>query len=164
MLINKTTCYLVNSSNISIFKTKNMEIYQPIEVNQKLIEAFNRLVPQLNDTIKPPTAQQLDDILQSDGTILFVGEENGKIVGTLSLVIYKIPTGIKAWIEDVIVDESVRGKGYGKELMVHAIEHTRMLGIEKLNLTSSPFRTAANKMYQNLEFKLRETNVYRMTL
>lgn len=140
-----------------------MRIYIPQKVESGLVEAFDRLIPQLNESITPPTEAQLKAILQSEDTILFVGEKDGTIVATLSLVIYKIPTGVKAWIEDVIVDKTVRGKGYGKKMMEHAIAHTQRLGIEKLNLTSSPFRTAANRLYQSLDFKLRETNVYRRT-
>lgn len=141
-----------------------MHIYQPSQATTELVAAFERLIPQLNDTITPPTLEELDRVIKSESTCLFVGEKENKIIATISLVIYKIPTGTKAWIEDVITDESARGHGYGKQLMEHAIAHARSIGIKKINLTSSPFREAANKLYLNIGFELRETNMYRLEL
>ena len=79
----------------------------------------------------------------------------------LSLVVFGIPTGIKAWVEDVVVDDGARGKGVGKSLMRHAMEQAKKLGAKTVDLTSRPSREAANKLYQSLGFETRQTNVYR---
>ncbi len=141
-----------------------MTIYQVTEATPKLAEAFLRLIPQLNPTSRIPNQQELQEVIETENTYLFVGEENGKIIGTISLVFYRIPTGDKAWIEDVIVDESTRGKGYGNKLIQHAIDFAKSKGILKVNLTSNPTRIAANKMYQKLGFELYITNMYRLDL
>lgn len=133
-------------------------------VTPSLVAAFEKLLPQLNTSIAPPTFKELESLIASENTFLFTGEVDGIIVGTISLVIYRIPTGLKAWIEDVIVDETVRGRGYGKQLIEHAIGFLRGKEIRLVNLTSGPARVAANKMYQQLGFELRETNVYRLEL
>jgi ribosomal protein S18 acetylase RimI-like enzyme len=97
------------------------------------------------------------------GTTLFVARMNDEIVGTLTLVVFRIPTGIRAWIEDVAVDEAAGGKGVGKALTRAAIEHAFEAGARTVDLTSRPSREVANGMYQRLGFERRETNVYRYT-
>ncbi len=139
-----------------------MTIFQVTEVTPTLIKAFQRLIPQLNPASRVPNQAELQEVIDSKNTFLFAGTENDEIVGTISLVVYKIPTGNKAWIEDVIVDETMRGKGYGRKLMLHAIEFAKSRGISKINLTSNPTRIAANKMYQQLGFEQYITNMYRL--
>jgi ribosomal protein S18 acetylase RimI-like enzyme len=95
---------------------------------------------------------------------LFVAREHGEIVGSLSLVLFRIPTGLRAWIEDVVVDESARGKGVGEALSRAAIDHALKAGAKTVDLTSRPSREAANRLYERLGFKKRETNVYRYEL
>lgn len=141
-----------------------MKITRATTVTQHLVTAFECLIPQLNSLITPPTRNELEAILSSDNTAIFICEDGINIVGTLTFAICNLPTGTKAWIEDVIVDESVRGLGYGKRLILHAIDYAKNYGIEKIYLTSNPSRIAANQMYQNLGFKQYETNVYRLIL
>jgi ribosomal protein S18 acetylase RimI-like enzyme len=86
---------------------------------------------------------------------------DGVIVGSLTLVIFHIPTGIRAWIEDVVVDVDARGKGVGEALNKFALAEAKRQGATTVDLTSRPSREAANRLYQRLGFKARETNVYR---
>lgn len=141
-----------------------MKIYKLEIVTDPVLKAFEMLIPQLSSTCNLPTKKVLEDIVNSSSTELFIAEENNKILGTLSLVFNKIPTGDKVWIEDVVVDKAARGKGLGKELIQFAIEYVTNKNINKINLTSSPDRVAANKLYQKLGFIQRETNVYRLTI
>ena len=103
----------------------------------------------------------MERVIKSEDTFVFVAEDGGEILGTVTLALYRIPSGTKAWIEDVVVDESARGKGVSVDLMKHALDAARNIGVEKVDLTSQPFRVAANNLYVKLGFELRETNVYR---
>lgn len=141
-----------------------MQIEILSDVDNKTITAFNRLMQQLSSNYKPIAKEYLIDIINSSNIIIFVAKENETIIGSLSLVFYNIPTGMKAWVEDVVIDQSVRGKGIGKALIEQAIVYAKQSGASKLDLTSSPERVAANKLYQKLNFEKRETNVYRLML
>lgn len=141
-----------------------MKIYQPKEATEKLVLAIERLLPQLNTSIDLLTFQQLNALINDENTYFFVGEKDDKIIATISIVICKLPAGEKAWIEDVIVDESVRGLGYGKDLLVFAIDFLRKKGVARVNLTSNSSRIAANSLYQSLGFQIRETNFYRLEI
>ena len=143
------------------------------EATPELVEAFARLVPQLSSSSPPPSAEQLAEIVASPSTVLLVarlggeGEEQGRggaIVGTLTLVLFRIPTALRAWIEDVVVDESVRGRGVGEALNRAALDRAAAAGARTVDLTSRPSRAAANRLYQRLGFVERETNVYRFEL
>lgn len=141
-----------------------MQIEILSDVDNKTITAFNRLMQQLSSNYKPIAKEYLIDMINSSNIIIFVAKENETIIGSLSLVFYNIPTGMKVWIEDVVIDQSVRGKGIGKALIEQAIVYAKQSGASKLDLTSSPERVAANKLYQKLNFEKRETNVYRLML
>lgn len=141
-----------------------MQIEILSDVDNKTITAFNRLMQQLSSNYRPIAKEYLIDIINSSNIIIFVAKENETIIGSLSLVFYNIPTGMKAWVEDVVIDQSVRGKGVGKALIEQAIVYAKQSGASKLDLTSSPERVAANKLYQKLNFEKRETNVYRLML
>jgi len=138
------------------------------EINRFSVRVFNavlRLMPQLAPDSELPTKKQFKGILTSERTHFFIAElDNKEIVGILTIVIYDIPSGTKVWIEDVVVDESQRGKGFGKELLLFAINFARSTGAESIELTSRPSRIAANQLYQKSGFVIRETNVYRYTL
>lgn len=135
------------------------------EVSDEMVEAFARLVPQLSTSSLPPTRQELEEMVTSDCSILFLArDDDGKIVGTLTLVVFRIPTGRRAWIEDVVVDETARGRGIGEALTRAALEHAAQLGVRTVDLTSRPSREAANRLYQKIGFVRRETNLYRYTL
>jgi ribosomal protein S18 acetylase RimI-like enzyme len=134
------------------------------EVTPELISAFELLIPQLSSSNPPPTSSELQKIVSSDSSTLFVARVDGKIVGSLTLAIFRIPTGVRAWIEDVVVDGSARGHGVGEALNQAALSEARAQGAVTVDLTSRPSREAANRLYQRLGFVQRDTNVYRFTL
>ncbi|MBO3098727.1 GNAT family N-acetyltransferase [Gelidibacter pelagius] len=141
-----------------------MKIYKLLTVTDQVLDAFKRLIPQLAPDCALPTKKDLEAIVNSGTTLLFMAEENNEILGTLTLVFTKIPTGDKLWIEDVVVDHSARGKGVGVKLMEFSIAYAKSKNMKTINLTSSPDRIAANTLYQKLGFIQRETNVYRLTI
>lgn len=141
-----------------------MKIIEIREVDEELMEAVSRLVPQLNSKADIPDAVAIKKIVHSDATIFLMVREAGEWAGSLSLVVYDIPTGRQARIEDVVVDTAFRGHGIGKALMEEAIRRAKEAGAKALSLTSRPSRVAANQLYLNMGFKLHETNVYTLTL
>jgi ribosomal protein S18 acetylase RimI-like enzyme len=135
------------------------------QVTGELVEAFARLVPQLSKSNPPPTERELAAIVASRASVLFLAyDEDDEIVGSLTLVLFRIPTGLRAWIEDVVVDESARGKGVGHRMNEAAIDYARKAGAKTIDLTSRPSRDVANRLYQRLGFAKRDTNVYRYVL
>ncbi len=133
-------------------------------VDDELLEAFNRLIPQLSSSSPPPSRDHLAAMVDSEDTVLFVARVDGRILGSLTLAFYRIPTGTKAWIEDVVVDEDARGHGVGALLNQAAIDEARSRGAKDISLTSRPSREAANRLYRRIGFEPRATNVYRYTL
>jgi len=133
------------------------------EATQELCEALQRLIPQLGAHKAPPTLEDLRALIRSEASRLLVArdpDESGPIAGVLCLTVYRVPTGLRSIIEDVIVDESMRGRGIGEALMRHAMELARASGAEGVSLTSNPSREAANRLYQSMGFELRKTNPY----
>jgi ribosomal protein S18 acetylase RimI-like enzyme len=141
-----------------------VEVVEASEVDDDLVQGFARLVPQLSSSSLPPTAAALTEIVTSPHSVLFLARLDGRLVGSLTLALYRIPTGLKAWIEDVVVDGSARGMGVGEALNVAAIEEARRRGAKHVSLTSRAARETANRLYQRLGFDRYETNVYRLTL
>lgn len=135
-------------------------------VTPELVEAFARLVPQLSRSSPPPGEPELDEMVNAAGTHVLMARlgENGLLVGTLTLVLFRIPTGVRAWVEDVIVDESARGRGVGEALSRQALETAAGAGARTVDLTSRPSREAANRLYQRLGYERRDTNVWRYRL
>jgi ribosomal protein S18 acetylase RimI-like enzyme len=135
------------------------------EVTAEVIEAVARLVPQLSRSAPVPTDEELAEIVASPATLLLAARSgegrHGRIVGLLTLAVFRIPTGVRAWIEDVVVDESERGKGVGEALTREAVRQAAAAGARTVDLTSRPSREAANRLYRRLGFVVRETNVYR---
>ena len=130
-----------------------------------IYKAVSELLRQLIPEQEPLSAEKFTGILKTGNTHIFIAMiEKKKIIGMLTLVTYNIMSGKKVWIEDVVVDESQRGKGTGKELMLHAIGFARSSGAASVELTSRPSRIAANKLYLQLGFICRETNVYKLPL
>ena len=129
-------------------------------VNDDLFAAVNRLLPQLSSAT-PPSIEELQAIVDDPDTALFVAKLDGAVVGMLTLVLFRIPTGVKAWIEDVVVDGAARGHGVGDALNRAALAHARAHGAPAVSLTSRPSREAANRLYQRIGFTVRDTNVYR---
>ena len=145
---------------------------EPVPVVEELLECSNdslsaieRLVTQLSRSAAPPTRARLAEIISSPACQLLVSRDaGGNVVGMLTLVLFPIPTGIRAWIEDVVVDHSARGQGVGARLVREAVARARLAGARTVDLTSRPDREAANALYVREGFKLRESNVYRVTL
>lgn len=133
-------------------------------VTTEVVEAFERLIPQLSSSNPPPGAEALGRMADSTASRLLVAVEDGVILGSLTLAIFEIPTGIRAWIEDVVVDGDARGKGVGEQLNRRALELAAEAGATTVDLTSRPSREAANRLYQRIGFEARETNVYRYKL
>ena len=141
-----------------------LEIREATEVDDALVAAMARLVPQLSASIPAPDAAALSAIVASDASVLLLAEEDGEVVGAMTLVVFTIPTGVRAWIEDVVVDEAARGRGVGNALNRAAIERAREAGARTVDLTSRPSREVANHLYRRLGFEQRDTNVYRLDL
>jgi ribosomal protein S18 acetylase RimI-like enzyme len=131
------------------------------EVTEELVEGLNFLLPQLSTNAAPLNATDVAQLLASPSTVVFVARKEGRLVGSLTLVIVPIPTGLRAWIEDVVVDETARSAGVGEALTNAAIEESRRRHVRSIDLTTRPSREAANRLYARLGFERRETNVYR---
>jgi ribosomal protein S18 acetylase RimI-like enzyme len=131
-------------------------------VSDAVVEAFARLVPQLSRTSPAPSRSELEEIAATQ--TLLVDRDGDALSGALTLVLYRIPTGLRARIEDVVVDETARGRGVGEALTREAIRVAREAGARHVELTSHPSREAANRLYRRLGFELRETNVFRLPL
>jgi ribosomal protein S18 acetylase RimI-like enzyme len=134
------------------------------EVTEGLVEDLNRLLPQLSASAAPLTTSLVKSLVGSPVTTLFVARVEESVVGTMTLANFDIPTGPRAWIEDVVVDEATRGTGVGEALTMAAIDEARRLGVHSLDLTSRPSREAANRLYTRMGFTSRETNVFRLGL
>ena len=140
-----------------------MHIQIVSEVTEELYEALQRLVPQLGSHKLPPTWEELKELIESESSTLLVArepDEGGLIEGILCITVYRVPTGLRSIIEDVVVDEKARRRGIGEALVHHAIELARAAGADGVSLTSNPQREAANKLYQAMGFQLRQTNAY----
>jgi len=133
-------------------------------VDDELVSALAGLVPQLSSSNPAPSQAQLDEIVSSPVTELFVARVDGQIAGALTLAVFRLPTGLRAWIEDVVVDSDARGAGVGEALNRAALAEAKRRGAVTVDLTSRPSREAANRLYQRLGFVARETNVYRFKL
>jgi len=142
-----------------------MKIEQLKEYSDELMAVIVRLLPQLTNFSPIPSKKEVVDIFENPGTTIWVlKDDQQKIAGMLTLVIYKTPTGTHAWIEDVVIEKKLRGQGNGKMLTLAAIEFAKRNQAKAISLTSRPFREAANRLYQNLGFQLVDTNLYRLDL
>lgn len=146
-----------------------IEIREATEVGPELVEAFVRLTPQLSSSNPAPTSGELAEIVASPATVLLVATDPARsgadaVVGSLTLALFRIPTGLRAWIEDVVVDGSARGQGVGEALSRAALDVARGRGARTVDLTSRPSREAANRLYLRIGFTRRDTNVYRYDL
>ena len=141
--------------------TVSVEVLQ--EVTDEVVEAFGVLLPQLSSSAPPADRAVLDRVVGSAATTLLIARSDGKIAGTLSLVMFPIPTGVRAWIEDVIVDEAARGQGIGQVLTAEALRIAEDAGARTVDLTSRPSREAAGRLYERVGFQSRSTRLYRYT-
>ena len=151
--------------NGDLSSARAVTVSEATEVTDELVEAFVALIPQLSTSSPPTSRSELDEIVRSEADTLFVArDDEGRIVGTLTLAMFRIPTGVRAWIEDVVVDDSARGKGAGDALVDAAVAKAGEAGAKTVDLTSRPSREAANRLYVRKGFELRTTNVYRFSL
>jgi len=143
-----------------------VQITEVASVTDEVVFALGCLVPQLSASAPPPTPEALARIVDDPRTVLFVARSDagGPIIGCLTLVMRAIPTGMRAWIEDVVVDETARNHGVGEALSRAALARAAYAGCTTVDLTSRPSREAANRLYARLGFELRDTNVYRYDL
>jgi Acetyltransferases len=140
-----------------------MYIHKVSEATEELHTALERLVPQLGIHKIPPTWEELNKLITSESSMLLVAHqsrEEDPILGILCLTIYRVPTGLRSIIEDLIVDEDARRQGIGEALMRYAIDLARKAGADGVSLTSNPKREAANELYRSMGFELRHTNPY----
>lgn len=126
--------------------------------------AVRKLLGQLTTRAVACTDEDLKHLIAQENSHLFLLTADGEIAGMLTVGIYHSPTGGKAWIEDVVIDEAHRGQGLSKLLVAHAIRFVEAQGIPLLMLTSNPSRIAANRLYQGMGFEPKQTNVYRINI
>jgi ribosomal protein S18 acetylase RimI-like enzyme len=143
-----------------------VEISEITTVDDEVVAAFGRLIPQLSRSNPAPGPDELRRIAASEASILLVArdpEAGGAVVGSLTLVVFPIPTAVRAWIEDVVVDEAARGKRVGEALVREALEIAARSGARTVDLTSRPSREAAGRLYERVGFQIRESRLYRYT-
>jgi ribosomal protein S18 acetylase RimI-like enzyme len=141
------------------------EVTDAAEVTPGLVDTFARLLPQLSSSSPPPGQPELVEMVTSPASVLLVAKDpSGTVIGSLTLALFRVPTGLRAWIEDVVVNESARGAGVGETLVLDAVHRAQLAGARSVDLTSRPSRESANRLYRRLGFEERTTNVYRRTL
>lgn len=144
----------------------DVEIEVVQKVTDEVVGAFGRLLPQLSTSARPLDVGALTAIASAESTHVLIARVGGDIVGTLTVVIFPIPTGVRAWIEDVVVDQEARGKEFGgkrvgEALTIEAIRLASEAGARTVDLTTRPTRVAAGKLYERLGFEQRDSRVYR---
>jgi ribosomal protein S18 acetylase RimI-like enzyme len=160
MTLSNFTVNLCNTDTL-IAMASSVPVEIASQATEELLAACHRLIPQLSSSAKPMTNSELAEIVKSDSTSMFVARVDNQIVGLLTLAVFRIPTAVRAWIEDVVVDSSARGHGVGEALNMAAIAEAKRRGAKTVDLTSRPSREAANRLYQRIGFVARDTNVYR---
>jgi ribosomal protein S18 acetylase RimI-like enzyme len=136
-----------------------MRLERVTQASDELVETIRRLLPQLTEARTPPTLEQLQEVVANQ-TLLVARDDDGTVLGTLTFVLYRVSSGVKGRIEDVIVDESARGRGVGEALVREGMRLANEAGVLMLELTSMPYRQAANRLYRRLGFVRKPTNVY----
>jgi len=133
------------------------------EVTDEVVEAFARLLPQLSTSAAPLDATAIREMVSSPAVTVLIARGDDAIIGTLSLVVFRIPTGIRAWIEDVVVDTAAGRQGTGTALVRAAVDRAVKAGARSVDLTTRPARVAAGNLYERAGFSQRDTRVYRYT-
>lgn len=139
----------------------NVDVEVLTEVTNEVVEAFGRLLPQLSATASPLDTSALSAIVAAPSSTVLLARHDGQIVGTLTLAMFPIPTGLRAWIEDVVVDEAARGKRVGEALTLAAVRLAHEAGARTVDLTTRPSREAAGRLYERVGFEQRESRLYR---
>ena len=160
MTLSNFTVNLCNTDTL-IAMASSVPVEIATQATEELLAACHRLIPQLSSSAKPMTNDELAEIIESDSTSMLVARVDNQIVGLLTLAVFRIPTAVRAWIEDVVVDSSARGHGVGEALNIAAIAEANRRGAKTVDLTSRPSREAANRLYQRIGVVARDTNVYR---
>lgn len=142
----------------------SVEVAVVREADDEMVEAFARLLPQLSSSAAPLDHDSLQRVLAADASTVLVARVDGRVVGTLTLVMFPLPTGLRAWIEDVVVDEAARGYGVGAALTEEALRLADAARVRTVDLTSRPSRQAANRLYERLGFQVRDSRVFRYAL
>ena len=142
-----------------------IKVFEITEMSQKVYDTFEQLLPQLSSSAKTPTWDELTELIASKAAIVLAAVDDEdpeeKILGTMTLVVFRIPTGVRAWVEDVVVDKEARGKGIGEKLIRTSIERAKAEGAKTVDLTSRPSRVEAHRLYKRCGFEMRETCVFR---
>ena len=134
------------------------------EASQEMVDAFRRLLPQLSSTAEPLDYDAVDRLVRCEASNLLVARLEGEVVGTLTLVLFPVPSGLRARVEDVVVDSAARGQGVGAALIRHALRLAQGAGARTVDLTSRPDRAAANRLYERIGFRARDSTVYRFSM
>jgi len=136
-----------------------------VVADPELVAAVRKLVPQLSERAEEPEANDLETVVNAPATTVFVArDDTGAIVGMTTLATFRLVTGVRAWIEDVVVDEDARRLGAGRALVEAAVTLAREVGAEQVDLTSRPTRESARRLYDAMGFEERQTTVYRKSL
>lgn len=146
------------------YSTNFISIIEATDYHPGILDAVNRLLPQLDPEAPPATEAHIRGLIQSANSRLFLAQVDDMISAMCTLCIYDAPTGRKAWIEDVVTDEAFRGRGLARTLLYHVIDKVRETSPCTLMLTSRPARKAANRLYPSMGFEKKETNVYKMDI
>ena len=131
------------------------------KVTGEVVEAFGRLLPQLSRSAPPLGQAELEAVAGYAANTVLVARSAGTIIGMTTLVMFPLPTGLRAWIEDVVVDEAARGQGAGEAMTREALRLAREAGARTVDLTSRPTRKAAGRLYERAGFRLRDSRLYR---
>jgi GNAT superfamily N-acetyltransferase len=137
-----------------------VKVERVVEVSDDLVEAFTRLLPQLSPERAAPTHAELNTVVSAPGTIVLIARDDDSVVGTLTLLLYRIPTGSRGWIHDVVVDDAARGRGAGAALVHEALRLAEAAGVDSVHLTARAHREAAHRMYRRLGFVERPSEVF----
>lgn len=138
-----------------------LQVHEAVQCDDEVVAAVQRLVPQLSTSAAVPTPGEVAELCSAPATTLLLARLDGAIAGMLVLVLFRLPTGMRAWIEDVVVDASARGRGVGEALNREALRRAREAGARSVDLTSRPSRVDAIRLYERLGFERRDTGVYR---
>lgn len=135
-----------------------------IELTEEILRGINELMEVLSPGIKKVDPMRFEELIKNPLFELYLLELEGRIAGMASLHYMETLAKKSVWVEDVVVHPNHQGKGLGKKIMKHIVGEAKKKGAKHIDLTSSPKRVAANRLYQRLNFEPRDTNVYRLKI
>jgi GNAT superfamily N-acetyltransferase len=143
-----------------------LEIEEVGEMSAEILEALQRLLPQLNPRLPLPTAERLQRIIDDPDVTLVVARDGGRISGTTTVIVYTTPYWIKARLDEVVVDAEARGKGVGEAMVRYCLEVGRRKGAQVVELQSgrAEQRAAAHRLYKRIGFEVRDSDIFRIIL